>query len=56
MLGMAPDYDSLTIVQKVGVTARQLCLRAVCLKACQLHMSWPDAKAGGVPTGQSPQI
>lgn len=28
MLGMAPDYDSLTIVQKVGVTARQLCLRA----------------------------
>ena len=28
MLGMAPDYDSLTIVQKVGVTARQLRLRA----------------------------
>ena len=27
MLGMAPDYDSLTIVQKVGVTARQLRLR-----------------------------
>ena len=28
MLGMAPDYDSLTIVQKVGVTARQLHLTA----------------------------
>ena len=40
MLGMAPDYDSLTIVQKVGVTTRSCVWKLTA--SCQPNLSASD--------------
>ena len=45
MLGMAPDYDSLTIVQKVGIS--QAAMSESQHTSCQVFMSASVIKAVG---------